>query len=244
MYPRKLLVVIALAAFLGSLVLFAPARALLRFLPEGSPLKSAQVSGRLLDGELRTASASPAAWRWQVQPGWLLTLGLAGTWEVVHPDFRGSGRFVIRPWHHALTVTRGELSAARLGRLFGNSNGVELDQPLLLVDVQASGGMGRLLRGVEGRLGWGGGTARLRNRESPLPVPALRGQLTTTDGVVALVVDGETAPGVPWATAAFDLASREMHVVVLGRAANTLGLAGERPVSPDASFFEVRQTLQ
>lgn len=243
MYPRTLLISIGLAAFIGSLVVFAPARALIALLPDTSPLRAAQVSGGVYAGQLQTAAASPATWRWQLQPAWLLTLGLGGTWQVEHQDFRGSGRFVVRPWRYSISVDQGELSAARVANLLGGA-GVGIDEPLLMQPLVVSGWLGSGMDDASGMLAWGPGDISLRNRPAPIALPALKGAVQTADGMVSLTVAGAATPDLTLATATLDLDSRELHLVVLARAASQLGVASDRPRPPDTPVFELRQPLR
>jgi len=241
MYPHRLLISIGLAAFIGSLVVFAPLRLLVGWLPETSPLRSAQVEGTLLEGRLQSmAAGGPVVWRWHVQPAWLLTLGLAGEWQLDGAELKAAGRFVVRPWRFSISAKTGELSAVRVGRMFGSA-GIEADQPVYFRDVVLAGWVGGGISAVKGGLVWGPGDVRLRNRELPLALPALRGRLHTSDGQAMLVVDSENAPDVPLATATLDLQTRDLYVVVLQRGARLVGAGGNLP--DDKPAFELRQPL-
>lgn len=246
MYPRRLLIILGLAAFLGSLVVYAPVRLALRLLPDTSPLHTAEAGGRVGDGYVRVVDGNgqPAIWRWQLQPAWLLTLGLVGDWTVDGSGLRASGRFSLRPWGYRVNMASGELSAQRLARLAGAA-GLAADKPLALHDLSLSGMPGKAPANVNGTLSWGPGDVRVNTRSDPLAVPALRGRLETREGIVHLLVDGEREPGAALLTASWDPQSGALQAAVLVRAAELLGVAGEHQgQAPDKPFIELRQTLR
>lgn len=241
MYPRKLLITFGLAAFIGSLVVFAPLSFLLKLAPGATAPGATDVAGTLMDARVRAMTSSgEVTWYFRLRPAYLLSLGVGGDWQVEGADIAGHGQAVLRPWGYGATVTSGEISAGRLGALLG-ADGFETDRPLYLREVNVTGVLGSIPRSARGRLAWGPGDVRLRNRAQPVAVPALVGQLQTVSGSIGLLVGSDSAPDVPLMTASLDLQSRELHAVVLGRAIRLLGLSGKH--DDDKAAFELRQTL-
>lgn len=244
MYPRRLLIVIGVLAFLASLLVLMPVRVAVAMLPGALPVQAP--AGSLLDGQVTVVGAGETLRiAWRLQPAWLLTLGVGGQWSVTAADgLAADGSLVRRPWGTTVAVVQARLPAGFLNRHLRGA-GVTIDQPLMVRDLRVAGRPGAAVRAASGRLAWGPGTLRWREQQpDAVSLPALRGVLSADDGSLQLLVDGEKAPGETLLSARLDPVGGEYHVVVTRQAAPLLG----RPLQPGASsgspLFEVRQRLR
>lgn len=244
MYPQRLLIALGLAAFLGSLVVLAPVRPVLGWLPQGITHNVTDAGGRVSEGFLRLqGQAGEVALRWQLQPGWLAALALGGQWQAEGPGLRAEGDFLFWPWRYRLDVRDGELAPDRIARLSG-SLGLTLDQPLRLQGVSLSGTPGVGVSSVDGVLAWGPGQVSVSGRPAPLSVPALHGNLETQEGVMRLDVEDQGNPGQTLATAEVDRAAGTLRAALLVRGANLFGLPAQPGQAPDKPFVELSQPLR
>jgi len=242
MYPVRLLIATALAAFLGSLILFAPLLRLAALLPESSPLRSATFEGTLLDARVETVSRAGASrWRFRLNPLYLLTLGLGGRWELDGSGVGAEGGAVLRPWGLGVEVDRGKVDADRLALLAGG-DAFDTDEPLFIEDVALRIVPGRGLVAARGALNWGPGEVRLRDRGQPVAVPALTGRLATEDGRIRLQVGDVAAPDVALLEATYTVEGRELHLLIPGRTLKVLSLSSK--FADDRPAFEMKQTFR
>lgn len=244
MYPRRLLIVTGVLAFLASLLVLMPVRVALAMLPGALAVQAP--AGTLLDGQATVVSGGETLRiGWRLRPAWLLTLGVGGQWSVTGADgLAADGSLVRRPWGASIAVGQARVPAGFLNRHLRLA-GVTVDQPLLVRDLSVSGAPGVAVRTASGRLAWGPGTLRWRQQQpDTVSLPALRGVVSAADGSLQILVDGENAPGETLASARLDPVSGEYHLVVTREAAPLLG----RPLQADAAsgspLFEVRQRLR
>lgn len=243
MYPKRLLIVIGVAAFLGSLVVFAPLQFLVGWLPQAQAARITEVSGTLVDARLRLQTGGgPVQWRFRAQPLYLLSLGVGGQWEVEAEGFRGQGSAVWRPWGYRISLASGEMGMDRLLRLAGAEGVSVAPLPLTMTDISATAWKPGPPHAVDGQLAWGPGQVTLSGRREPVAVPALGGELRTEDGRILLTVTAAREPEAPLVLGTLGIESRELHVAVLGRAVRVLGLGTRYP--DDRPAFELRQTLR
>lgn len=241
MYPRLLLLGTGLAAFLGGLVLFAPLSRMAALLPEVSPMRSATFEGTFIEGRVTLLSgAGQTIWHFRLQPLYFLTLGLGGDWKAEGAGIGAEGVAVLRPWGLSARVLSGKVSGARLAQLAGG-DAFQTDEPLFLKDVEFNARPGTGLVAADGQLSWGPGSVQLRERAHPVSVPPLVGRLSTSDGVIHLLVGDAGAPDVALLEATLTPADRQLHVVVPGRAMKALGLSSK--FADDKPAFEMKQSL-
>lgn len=243
MYPRTLLIATALAALVGSLVVYAPLQTLVKLAPQDSPLRSADIEGTLLDGRVTmSTSRGDVVWDVQLQPLYLLTLGLGGNWQMQAEGIAGTGSVVARPWGASVVIDDGEISASRIAAMLGDRS-FETSEPLRIQEVSIGARFGAGIVSADGFLFWGPAQVVLHGRDQPVQVPALKGGISTEGDRIVLLVEGAGTPeGAPLMSATLDLPSREVHVVVPGRTLKVLGMSSK--FADDKPAFELRQPLR
>lgn len=244
MYPRRLLIGIALGAFLLGLLWGLPARFLVPALGlERASITVETVSGTITRGGLRATRAGvPVVAGWELQAWRLCLLQLSAAWKLDFGGATADGQLVLAPWGGGLNVGKADVPAATLNRWTQRWR-ARVTEPLVAREIAVALSPTGSVREAAGTAAWGPGELKVAGRP-PLAIPALRGRLQPVDGGMEFVVDGESAPGQVLARASYDAQTAELHVVLLQRGADLLGMRARNGRDPDTAVFEMRQLLR
>lgn len=245
MYPRRLLIGIALGAFLLGLLWGMPARFLVPALGlERAGIVVESVSGTITHGGLRATRAGvPLVAGWKLQLWRLCLLQLSAEWVLDFGGAAADGRLALAPWGASLAIARGDVPAATLSRWMQRWRAT-VTEPLVLRGIAVALTPTGTVRQAAGTAAWGPGEVQVAGRPAPLAMPALRGRLQRVDDGLEFVVDGESAPGQALARAGYDDQAAEVHVVLLQRGADLLGMRARNGRDPETPVFEMRQLLR